>query len=160
MKLLRLFNRQKSRSVNLALLRRIAKNLIEELLAHEGYELGVHLVGALEMAGVNEKFLGHSGSTDVITFNYQDTETGANLHGEIFISVDDAVQQAGQFRTTWQSEIVRYVAHGILHLEGYDDAKPGPRRVLKREENKLVKALSARFEFDKVGRVKNASKYK
>ena len=46
------------------------------------------------------------------------------LHGEIFICVDEAVWQARKFRTSWQSEIVRYLVHGVLHLLGHDDSRP------------------------------------
>ena len=160
MKLLRLFNRQKSRGLSLPLLRRIARHLLEESRARPKYELGVHLIGAFEMNELNETFLGHSGSTDVITFDHQEAADDGNLHGEIFISVDDAVAQAGRFGATWQSEIIRYLAHGILHLEGYNDTETAPRRAMKREENKLVKELSRRFDLDKLDRAKNACKSK
>jgi rRNA maturation RNase YbeY len=160
MSVLRLFNRQKSRKLNVALLRRIAKHLLETSLARRQYELGVHLIDAFEMTELNEAFLRHSGSTDVITFNHQEAADDGKLHGEIFISVDDAVAQAGRFGATWQAEMVRYLAHGLLHLEGYDDTETGPRRALKREENKLVKELSRRFDLGKLGRTKNVSKNK
>jgi len=54
MRLLRLFNRQKSRKVNLALLRRMTKHLLETLLDHREYELGVHLIDTCEMTRLNE----------------------------------------------------------------------------------------------------------
>jgi rRNA maturation RNase YbeY len=158
MKLLRLFNRQKSRVVGVALYRRIAVHLLEDLLARPKYELGVHLIDAFEMTELNETFLRHAGSTDVITFNHHEGEDDGPLHGEIFISVDDAVAQAGRFGETWQSEIVRYLVHGILHLKGYNDLETGPRRVMKREENRLVKQLSRCFELNKLDCAKNVSK--
>jgi probable rRNA maturation factor len=160
MRLLRLFNRQKSRKLSAPLLRRAARHLLEKSLAHRKYELGVHLVGALEMTKLNETFLGHPGSTDVITFNHQEAADDGALHGEIFISVDDAVAQAGHFGATWQSEVVRYLAHGILHLEGYDDTTSGARRAMKREENKIVKELSRCFDLGKLGRIRNVTKRK
>ena len=64
------------------------------------------------------------------------------------------------FGATWQSEIIRYLAHGILHLEGYNDTETGPRRAMKREENRLVKELSRRFDLGKLDRAENASKCK
>jgi rRNA maturation RNase YbeY len=57
------------------------------------------------------------------------------MHGELFICVDEAVLQAKKFKTSWQSEIVRYLVHGVLHLLGHDDFKPA-RRKMKREENR------------------------
>jgi probable rRNA maturation factor len=65
----------------------------------------------------------------------------------LFICPEVAVTQAKEFQTTWQAEVVRYVVHGVLHLLGYDDLKPHLRRVMKREENRLVRRLEKRFSF-------------
>jgi rRNA maturation RNase YbeY len=149
---LRFFNRQKTRAISVPLLRRVTDRLLEQLAAKEGYELGVHIVSAREMARINEQFLQHEGSTDVITFNYREGKKRGAVLGEIFICIDDAIKQAREFRTTWQSEIVRYVVHGVLHLLGYDDLKPDLRRVMKREENRYVNSLSREFDLGKLQR--------
>ncbi|MEP6664105.1 MAG: hypothetical protein ABJC04_10615, partial [Verrucomicrobiota bacterium] len=60
-------NRQQTRKIDLRLLRKIALHLLEEILRATEFELGIHLVGANEMAKVNGQFLQHAGSTDVIT---------------------------------------------------------------------------------------------
>jgi len=102
------------------------------------------------MAQVNWQFLRHEGSTDVITFDHSEAreagdEGGRQVQGELFISVDDAVRQAAVFKTTWRSEVVRYVVHGVLHLLGHDDLQPEPRREMKRAENRLVRRLERVF---------------
>lgn len=142
-------NRQRVRRVNPRRLKQITLALLADLTI-ESAELGIHLVAAQEMARVNWQFLRHEGSTDVITFDHSETGSGVaaakfGLHGELFVCVDDAIQQARQFRTTWQSEVVRYVVHGVLHLLGYDDLKPALRREMKREENRLVRRLEQAF---------------
>ena len=152
-------NRQRTRKIHLRLLKQIAEALLADLGIESG-ELDVHLVGAPEMTRLNETFLQHEGSTDVITFDYANTgghrfvtaqKTGATtrrcppLHGEIFICVTEAAGQARRFRTRWQSEIVRYLIHGVLHLQGHDDSHPGARRKMKHEEDRRLRALSRRF---------------
>ena len=77
------------------------------------------------MARVNEKFLKHTGSTDVITFDYQEGDVSGAWNGELFICVDDAVAAAPRFGVGWQIELARYLAHGLLHLRGYDDGQSG-----------------------------------
>jgi probable rRNA maturation factor len=149
-------NRQRTKKINSQLLKQILGTLFEELDI-ENAELGIHLVGAREMARVNRQFLQHEGSTDVITFDHsekQKAESGKQklLHGELFICVDDAVAQAKEFKASWESEVVRYIVHGILHLLGYDDLKPHLRRVMKREENRLVRRLAGRFSFAQLSR--------
>jgi probable rRNA maturation factor len=161
-------NRQRTKKINLRLLKQLTNALLAELKI-ENAELGINLVGAKEMAELNWKFLRHEGSTDVITFDYgssvgRDSRRAAkgktrlartlappSLHGELFICIDDADVQAKKFKTSWQSEIVRYVVHGILHLIGHDDLKPDLRRKMKREENRLLHGISKKFSLAQIG---------
>ena len=162
-------NRQRARRLNLAFLRRILRHLLapREATRSEApaasprqppasaYDLCFHFVTAEEMARVNWQFLQHEGSTDVITFDHSQPtapapaprrQPPAPLSGEAFICVADAVKQAREFKTSWQSEVVRYAIHAVLHLRGYDDLQPAKRRVMKREENRLLRGLAAAFD--------------
>ncbi|HEX4342357.1 MAG TPA: rRNA maturation RNase YbeY [Verrucomicrobiae bacterium] len=145
-------NRQRSRTVNVPLLRQIIKALLTDDLKTPDADLGIFLVAAPEMTRVNETFLQHGGSTDVITFDYGEVGTGNRktptaIHGELFVCVDEAIIQARKFRTSWQSEVVRYVVHGVLHLVGHDDRKAAARRAMKVVENKTLAGLGAKFNF-------------
>jgi probable rRNA maturation factor len=147
-------NRQRSRKLNLPLLRRITEAALAELPGVSHWNLTFHLVGAKQIARINETHLGHQGPTDVITFDYAEhatRDTRHVLHGEIFICVEIAVSQAREFRTSWQSETIRYVVHALLHLCGYDDLQPAARRKMKVVENRLVRKLARRFDFSKLG---------
>ena len=145
-------NRQRIRPLDLAQLRRVVRDLLTTEFPTRRAELCFHLVAAPEMARVNQTFLQHAGSTDVITFNHADTAPADSFHGEVFICLDDAVAQAKQFRTTWQSELVRYVIHALLHLRGYDDRTPAARRKMKREENRLLRQMARRFPLRRLSR--------
>ncbi len=165
---LTLRNRQRVRRVNTPLLRRITLRLLGEFLRVPQFELAIHLVATREMTRVNEQFLHHHGSTDVITFDYANdgfeapvsglrlnqidgqletriSKPGTGIHGELFVCVSDAVTQAKQFRARWQSELVRYVIHGLLHLCGHEDLAPAALRRMKREENRLMRRISHLF---------------
>ena len=41
--------------------------------------------------------------------------------------------------------MLSHAIHGVLHLRGYDDLDPAARRVMKREENRLVKEVERGF---------------
>jgi rRNA maturation RNase YbeY len=152
MRRLRFFNRQRVVAMDRVLLRRLSRVLLEDLLGRQDYDLGAHFIGADEMARLNQNFLGHEGSTDVITFNYQEDPGSAKICGEIFISIDDALVNARRFRVRQPLEVTRYLVHGVLHLEGFDDTRPAARRAMKRLENKLLKELSARFNLGKLAK--------
>lgn len=150
-------NRQRTKKINPRLLKQIVGGLFVELEIKDA-ELGINLVAAREMTLVNETFLQHEGSTDVITFDHGkkqiiESRKQKQIHGELFICIDDAILQAKEFKTSWQSEVVRYIVHGVLHLLGHDDLKPALRRTMKREENRLVRQLSQRFSLAQIGRV-------
>jgi probable rRNA maturation factor len=162
-------NRQRTRKINLRLLKKITSALLTELEIEKA-EIGICLAAGPEMTRLNETFLKHKGSTDVIAFDYEfgvppsgGSKRGVmpaqnnrlkpghqTLHGEIFICVDEAVLQARKFGTSWQSEVIRYLVHGILHLLGLDDSSAGARRKMKREENRRLREMSRRFPLSKL----------
>lgn len=129
-------NRQRAKKLDRAKIKKLILSILE-ILKIEQAELGFHFVTPKEMAEVHQQYMNVPGSTDVITFDHG--SEASKLHGEIFISIEDAIQQARQFKTTWQSEATRYIIHGLLHLLGHDDLKPKARIKMKREENRLLK---------------------
>jgi probable rRNA maturation factor len=150
-------NRQRTRRINAPFLRRMVADLLVHKLALASAEVGVCLVADEQMTELNEGYLNHEGSTDVITFDYSERQTrnsklASTIHGEIFVCVDEAIRQAKRFKTSWQSEVVRYAVHGVLHLLGHDDKHAKSRQKMKREENRLVAALAAEFSFVRLAR--------
>lgn len=158
MKVLRIENHQRLQRIDSAFLRSILQTALEQLLALQSYRVALHLVTASRMAEINQHYLNHPGSTDVITFDYRheyeldDLQAPADLDGEIFISIHDAILQAKDFDTTWQEEIVRYAIHGFLHLLGFDDLPPAKRRLMKRKEDLITHQLAAKFNLRHLAR--------
>lgn len=146
-------NRQRARKLDLPWLEKVAAAILAKTKVKQA-EVGIVLVGGKEMAKLNDTFLGHEGSTDVITFDYSEpgrpaVTAAAAIHGEIFVCVAEAERQAKLFGTNWRSELVRYVVHGVLHLMGHDDLQPVARNKMKRVEGRLVRELSRLFALSK-----------
>lgn len=98
--------------------------------------LEINFIGQKEILGINKTHLNHNYFTDIITFNY----SGDNklLDGEILISVDDAIENAKNYKVSLNEETCRLVIHGILHLLGYNDISTSEKRKMKLMENKLL----------------------
>jgi rRNA maturation RNase YbeY len=148
-------NRQHERRINNRVLKEIVGGFLVQFSqagasTWDTYELAIHLVDHPEIRNLNETWLRHHGATDVITFDYSDPAQPRNLSGEIFVCVRVAVSQAKQFEQTWQSEVVRYVVHGILHLAGFDDRTAKKSTEMKRAENHWMKALSLEYDFREI----------
>jgi probable rRNA maturation factor len=91
-------------------------------------EVSVALVSDRRIADLHQRFLNQRGSTDVITFQ----------HGEIVIGAETARRQARAFRTSLEYELRLYIAHGLLHLRGFDDRTAAGAAEMKRLQEKLV----------------------
>jgi probable rRNA maturation factor len=99
----------------------VARNKIPE-------EVLVVLVSDRKISAIHQQFMGIADPTDVITFQ----------HGEIVVSVETAARQATEFGTDLLDELRLYIAHGLLHLAGYDDHSGEGFTEMARMQNELV----------------------
>lgn len=136
-----LHNRQRAMRVPLGALREFAVRALTECLKVPGKkrsalanmtELSVILVSNRRMAQLHRRFLHLPGPTDVITFQ----------HGEIFVSVETARSQARRFGNSVEGELRLYIAHGLLHLHGFDDKNSADAVEMERVQKKLVTAVT------------------
>ena len=67
---------------------------------------------------VNKDFLNHDYYTDVITFDYV---KGKTISADIFVSLPRILDNSSTLSNTFNSELLRVLAHGVLHLCGYKD---------------------------------------
>jgi len=70
------------------------------------------------LLSINQKHLNHNTFTDIITFDYSE---GRVLSGDIFISIERVRENAKVYSKSFQNELLRVMAHGILHLMGFND---------------------------------------
>lgn len=122
---------------------RVNKNVIDKLveclqknLEFKISSLEINFVNCESITDLNLKYLQHSGSTDIITFNYSDESN--RFDAEIFISIADATEYSKKYQVTLDNELGRLIIHGILHLLGYDDTTVTKKRKMKKLENELV----------------------
>ena len=135
-------NLQRKISVNVAELERFSKYAVQHSLQlpkrrrtdlRELSEIFIGLISDRRMALLHRKFLGQSGPTDVLTFQ----------HGEIFISVDTARRHAHAFENSLLRELKLYIAHGLLHLHGFDDKTPSESHKMKAAQEKILRNCCA-----------------
>lgn len=88
------------------------------------------------LANINLNYLNHDSFTDIITFDYS---KGAELSGDIFISIERVMDNSKTFETTFENELKRVMAHGILHLVGYNDKTKEEQKVMRDKEDKAIK---------------------
>jgi probable rRNA maturation factor len=139
---------EQGESVDLDQLRRLA----ELVLSEEGYpsetELTVLLVSDEEMAAYNERFLERSGPTDVLAFPVeelmpgvvpdQDSNGPPLIVGDVIVAPAYVSRQADENEADFGDEMALMVAHGILHLLGYDHIEDDDAELMERRESELL----------------------
>lgn len=85
---------------------------------------------------INIQFLKHKTLTDIITFNYNPSET--EIDGEIYISIDRVRENAETFKTDFHTELNRVMIHGVLHLLGYNDKSKVEKKAMREKEDSYL----------------------
>jgi len=88
---------------------------------------------------INIRYLGHDDYTDIITFPYRETD---NLEGDLFISLDRVRENALEFQCSFEDELRRVMAHGLLHLRGYKDKSEEDIQQMRSAENRAIAAFN------------------
>ena len=125
---------------------RMLRLLVNDILAEEEADSGVDviLIDDKFMKELNQKYTKRKGTTDVLSFSMREGEADVTEYpslGDVYVSLDQAKRQAGQYDVDFEEEVARLVAHGILHLLGYDHADKSAAKVMKKTEETYVKKL-------------------
>lgn len=84
---------------------------------------------------LNINYLKHKTLTDIITFDYCVDE---KISGDIFISIERVEENATKYSKTFEEELGRVMAHGLLHLLGYKDKSPEQARLMREKEDQYL----------------------
>lgn len=88
------------------------------------------------LLNINQQYLNHDYYTDIISFDYT---VGNEINGDIFISTQRVAENAQQYNATFQEELQRVMAHGILHYCGYKDKTKEQEQKMRDKENEKIK---------------------
>lgn len=131
--------------------RRSVRRLVERILvdhSHGGSDLSIVFAGDEFVHALNLAYRKADRPTDVLAFAMRDVvgpgergvvEGPESVLGDVVISTDRAAVQARRFRRTVGHEILKLVAHGVLHLLGYDHARAADRRAMRKLENRYAR---------------------
>jgi len=112
--------------------------LVRTALRQEGIRdaaVGVVFIGSRRCRRLNREWLGHDYVTDVISFPLGER---GRVEGEVYVNLDRAAVQARAYGVSVKDEIARLVAHGVLHLAGYDDRRPADARKMRAAEDRVL----------------------
>ena len=83
------------------------------------------------------KFFKQDLYTDVIAFNLNDKKE--DLEGEIYLSFNTIKNNSKLYNTDLETELKRVIAHGVLHLMGYEDDNKNKKEEMTQLEDLFIK---------------------
>lgn len=105
------------------------QNILEELVLDSSVEIVFCSNRYIEQ--VNAYYLAHNYPTDIITFAADHEFQNPTL----FISVDTVSDNSEIFKVPFLQELFRVIAHGILHLSGYNDSTETEKIIIHNKED-------------------------
>jgi len=114
-------------------------------LACDKKEVSILFTDDRRIAELNRDYRGKDKPTNVLSFPMaegpSDVESG--MLGDVVISVDTALREAGEMDETVVETINRLLVHGMLHLMGYDhERSPKDEKIMTKEEKRLLKLIT------------------
>ncbi len=140
--------------------------------------LSIVFIDGKGMRRLNREHLGHDFVTDVVTFDLKGHKAQGTRHrshrqqsvplvpcvlcpvpdlcidGEIYICPAEAKRNARAHGEPFERELLRYLAHGILHLLGHDDTTEIQRMRMRKLEDKLLTLAAQQEKGEKAKRQK------
>ena len=74
--------------------------------------------------------------TDVIAFDLEEDDN--KIDGEVYISIDDVIDNARIYKKSFDDEFKRVLVHGLLHLIGYNDDTAKQKENMRILEDKYI----------------------
>ena len=132
--------------VALARIRELGERMLQAL-GRADAELSVLLCDDATIHELNRDYRGKDAPTDVLAFAMGEGEAAgvqAHLLGDVIISVETARRQAIARHHAIASEVRFLLAHGLLHLVGYDHQTDAEERRMDAMTDVLCAAAGAR----------------
>ena len=120
--------------------RRFLKLFIHQLFKKEGkllQSLDIIFCSDEYLLEINNKHLQHDYYTDIITFDFSDSNS-TQTTGELYISVDRVKDNALSLHTKFDTELLRVIFHGALHLCGFKDKSSKDIKQMREKEDEYL----------------------
>jgi probable rRNA maturation factor len=107
-----------------AILKKDDYELPKFIIGKKSFSLGLQIISNEEIASMNKKWMQKNGPTDVLSFPIISDKYLNNLDqielGDIFISLEMALEQSYEYKNSIYREMLWLASHGFLHLLGWE----------------------------------------
>lgn len=126
------------------------RDWIEAVVAHGGYQVGelyYYFCSDEALLDINQRRLGHDFYTDIVTFPISEDVV---LSSEFCLSLDRIAENSLNFGRSFESELLRVIIHGVLHLMGFDDHTEEDQATMRSKEEECLNLYYNKLIINKI----------
>ena len=109
---------------------------------YESISLNIIFTDDSHLSKLKVKYFNEDVLTDVLAFPMKND---TKLESEIYISYDRALASSKEFKVSMNSELVRLIVHGILHLLGYRDNNDESKKIMFDKQEAIVESCKIKI---------------
>ena len=109
---------------------------------YESVSLNIIFSDDIHLNRLKLKYFNEDVLTDILTFPI---ENDIKLEAEIYISYERALASSKEFNVSMNSELVRLIVHGILHLLGYRDNNDESKKIMFDKQEAIVESCKIKI---------------
>jgi probable rRNA maturation factor len=115
-------------------------------------QVEVTLIGERRMAVLNREYKGRRGAAEILTFVYDDdpSPAGEEPSGEILICWKRLASSAARLGVSRRAYLLRLVAHGLSHLEGFTHGDDMDAEEMEKREREILDGTVNRKDIEKM----------
>jgi probable rRNA maturation factor len=120
---------------------RAGQAVLDQIAPSDSEEAGVTvlLTADGEVAELNERFRHKAGPTNVLSFPAP--ANPENHLGDLCLAYGVCAREAGEQGKSLEHHLIHLVAHGVLHLLGYDHETDGEAEAMEALERSILESL-------------------
>lgn len=127
--------------------------LVQDILSSEKADSGADVIFVDDqfMRNLNRQFAKKDRTTDVLSFGMRGSEPHGMEYpglGDVYVSLDQAKRQATEYKVRFEDEVALLVAHGLLHLLGYDHQDKRKASAMREKEDMYLKKWKNLWSLD------------
>ena len=111
---------------------------LDKIFEKEGFQMGIlNIVFCSDdyLSKINFQHLNHEDLTDIISFDYSEN---LKISGDLFVSIERVKENSFFYNHKEENELLRVLAHGVLHLLGYKDKTLKEKKIMRKKENECL----------------------
>lgn len=123
-----------------------AASLLKDIEAGESvfyHTLEIVFTDEVGIIDINTEYLNRNYVTDIISFRLDEDDSDQSIEGILYCCAPRIAEQSADYNSEPETEFLRIIIHGLLHLAGYNDQTESEKDTMTSLENHYLQTFTS-----------------